>query len=672
MSRRRTPIAIMAMTIVVSGGLSLVTSEPAHAAGGTRLIPSAGTVTFTARPPAADGGGIQNPEFPAKSPGPDAAPGATASATRTASASGTGTGGSLVNRSWSDGHTGSAVTAAAGPTTTASTRVGTSFTGLTMRDQRLANGGNQFSVEPPDQGLCAGNGYVVESVNDVLRVFDTAGHPLTGVADLNTFYGYPAQFNRTTGDQGPFVTDPSCYFDPDTSRWYQAVLTLDVVPSTGDFTGVNHIDIAVSTTSSPTGSWNIYRVPVTDDGTDGTPNHGCGTGPGASAAHPNACIGDYPHIGADASGFYVTTNEYDLFGPNFHAAQIYAFSKRALASGAAAVAVTQLDTVGLDAGKPGFTVWPATAPVGQNSGAAGGTEYFLSSNAAEEASGVAGGTTSRQLLVWSLTGTTSLNGAPAVTLHHTVLPVGRYAVPPPAQQKAGSFPLGQCINDTTTVVTSLPGPPFTGCWQALLATEPAHNETESPLDSNDTRMQQVVYADGVLYGALDTTLRVSGRTTAGIEYFIVQPSTSRSGRLSADGHSDYLGLARNNLTYPAVGVTARGKGVITFTVVGDDYYPSAGIASLNRDGAGGVRVVAAGAGPEDGFTGYKAIVGDPPRPRWGDYGATAVVGDTVWVASEYIAQSCTLAQYVSAPFGSCGGTRVTLGNWATRITTVTP
>ena len=82
--------------------------------------------------------------------------------------------------------------------------------------------------------------------------------------------------------------------------------------------------------------------------------------------------------------------------------------------------------------------------------------------------------------------------------------------------------------------------------------------------------------------------------------------------------------------------------------------------------------MAASAGPQDGFTGYKAIVGDPPRPRWGDFGYTAVVGNTVWVASEYIAQSCTLAQYVSAPFGSCGGTRVTLGNWATRITAVTP
>ena len=59
-----------------------------------------------------------------------------------------------------------------------------SFDGLNHRNQRLANGGNQFSGEPPDQALCVGNGYVVEAVNSVLRVWDTSGNPQTGVQDL--------------------------------------------------------------------------------------------------------------------------------------------------------------------------------------------------------------------------------------------------------------------------------------------------------------------------------------------------------------------------------------------------------------------------------------------------------------------------------------------------------
>ena len=76
----------------------------------------------------------------------------------------------------------------------------------------------------------------MESVNDVLRVYNAATEKaLIDVTDLNTFYGYPAQFNRTTGLQGPFVTDPSCYFDVPTQRWFQVVLTLDVNAETGDF-----------------------------------------------------------------------------------------------------------------------------------------------------------------------------------------------------------------------------------------------------------------------------------------------------------------------------------------------------------------------------------------------------------------------------------------------------
>ena len=51
----------------------------------------------------------------------------------------------------------------------------TSFDGINHRDQRFANNGNQFSVEPPDQALCVGGGYVLEAVNDVLRVYTPTG-----------------------------------------------------------------------------------------------------------------------------------------------------------------------------------------------------------------------------------------------------------------------------------------------------------------------------------------------------------------------------------------------------------------------------------------------------------------------------------------------------------------
>jgi hypothetical protein len=265
------------------------------------------------------------------------------------------------------------------PVDTAQPGLRRSFEGLNHFDQRTANNGNQFSIEPPDQGLCVGNGFVLETINTVLQVFDARGNALSPVTDLNSFYGYPAQINRTTGAQGPFITDPSCLFDKATNRFFHVVLTLEVDPATGALLGPNHLDIAVSQTSSPLGAWNIYQLPVQDDGTQGTPTHvDC------------PCIGDYPHIGADKFGFYITTNEYPLsddpglYGNNYNGAQIYAFSKAALAAGAASVNVVQFESPELGDGTPSFTVWPAQFNPGGFVTSANGTEYFLQTSAAEE------------------------------------------------------------------------------------------------------------------------------------------------------------------------------------------------------------------------------------------------------------------------------------------------
>ena len=169
-------------------------------------------------------------------------------------------------------------------------------------------------------------------------------------------------------------------------------------------------------------------------------------------------------------------------GPEFKAAQIYAFSKSALASGVSSIAVTQFDTVGAVNGNPGFTVWPAITPGTTYETGAGSTEYFLSSDAAAEANGSG---ISSDLIVWALTNTQSLNTAsPALNLSHSVLTVNPYAIPPQSDQKAGDFQLGQCLNNKP-------------CSKFLNGTaDPFAPEVESHLDSNDTRMQQVVFANG--------------------------------------------------------------------------------------------------------------------------------------------------------------------------------
>jgi hypothetical protein len=152
----------------------------------------------------------------------------------------------------------------------------------------------------------------------------------------------------------------------------------------------------------------------------------------------------------------------------------------------------------------------------------------------------------------------------------------------------------------------------------------------------------------------------------------------------------YLGATGYDLTYPAIGVTASGRGVMAFTATGDTQYPSSAFAAI--DATSGVtqwNIVTGGQGaaPDDGFTSYKSQVGDPPRTRWGDYSAAAVDGNSVWIASEYIAQACSYTAW-GGPFfaggggdnklGTCAsapgaaGARAALGNWSTRISKLTP
>jgi hypothetical protein len=585
------------------------------------------------------------------------------------------------------------------------------FQGLNHYQQRYSRGGNQFSVEPPDQGLCAGNGYVVEVVNDVFNVYsastgasllpdNTATNIVGGfprnvdhAVDLNSFYGYPPAINRTTGVRGEFVTDPSCMFDAQTQRFFIVSLTLDPQvngPCQGVFSCVNHLDLAVSQTSNPTGRWNIYKIGVTNDGTN------------TGGVNPGPYLGDYPHMGADANGIYLTTNAYPWHENGFSGAQIYALSKAQLAAGAANVTVQHIDTSGMvnapsDAGstQPGFTLWPAQSPgTSQFNLANDGTEFFLSSNAADEAqnpvSGNAGTRTSHQLIAWTLTNTASLNTAsPAVSLSNKILTVGQYGVPPKQQQPGSgttpttAVPQGHCLNDKRTMTIA-----GNGCWQ-LLVTRAAHaagEEVVASPDSNDTRMQQVMYANGKLWGSLDTALNPNGGPQrAGIAWYIVNPTTS------GVVLTGYLGASGHDFTYPAIGVTASGRGVMAFTDTGDTRYPSAAYAPIDAQvGVGAWNDVPGGVGAaaDDGFSGYKQQnFPNPLRSRWGDYGAAAVDGNSIWIASEYIASACDYTTW-GGPFfvggtgdnllGTCAGAnhgpgvRTALANWSTRISELTP
>ena len=132
--------------------------------------------------------------------------------------------------------------------------------------------------------------------------------------------------------------------------------------------------------------------------------------------------------------------------------------------------MVHFDTSGMvnapsDAGstQPGFTVWPAQSPGNQFNTDNGGTEYFMSSNAADEAThpvaGFGGSYTSNQLVVWALKNTSSLNTRIAGAQPQQQGAERRTSTrsrrssssPARARSPTTATPQGFCINDTTTV-----------------------------------------------------------------------------------------------------------------------------------------------------------------------------------------------------------------------------
>ena len=404
--------------------------------------------------------------------------------------------------------------------------VNTSFEGLNFYQQRYARGGNQFSVEPPDQGLCVGNGFELEVVNDVVNIYNASGQSVlpdntatnivggfprnvNHAVDLNSFYGYPPAVNRSTGVRGPELTDPSCLYDAATQRWFMVVLTLDRVPGQQP---------------SPGESPRPGRQPdVRPDGKlehlqdrRDERRHEYGR-----RQNPGPYLGDYPHIGADANGIYLTTNAYPWCCNGFAGAQIYALSKAQLAAGAANVTMQHIDTSGLvnapsetGSTQPGFTVWPAQSPgTGSFNTGNGGTEYFLSSNAADEAqkpiSGTAGTRTSTQLVVWThdqhLLAELGVAGGQPVEPDPAGRPVRRPA-------EAAAARLRHCAGHEHAAGL-LPQRHDDGHDRGRRLLAAARRRRSRPTgevvsrpDSNDTRMQQVTWANGKLWGALDTTV----------------------------------------------------------------------------------------------------------------------------------------------------------------------
>jgi len=499
--------------------------------------------------------------------------------------------------------------------------------GLTQFDQAvaptgLANGANG-QLEPPDQGLSVGNGLVVEATNNAIAFFFTDGTFL-GDEAMSALYGVAPTFtlDPTTGNvvsHGPFLSDPRVYYDANNGFFFVTETEIDTDPTTGARGPGSHLFIAVIPNNL--GAYNVFSVDVSNDGD------------AALGACP--CSADEPLIGADANGFYLSTNSFNTTQLTFRGAQIYALSLSALEAIAPTQVVVEHFGDLKQAGVPAFSVQPATVPPGGSfENGQNGTEYLVSTfNSSLD----------NRLTVWALTNTASLNSAaPSLTLVNTVITSETYGYPPATDQKSGPTPLRNLI--------ASPQSPF--------GTFKNHLEL---ITDNDDRLQQVVFAAGNLWTAVTTVVEPHNLVRAGAGWFILTPSVA-SGQVSAkvlnQGYVAIDSPHQNSVMFPAVGVNATGQAAISFSVVGEDYYPSAAYALLDPvHGAGPIVISGPGVSPDDGFSSY-APFATRGAARWGDY--SAAVSDesgNIWMGAERIPQNPPL---------------LLAANWGTFITAVTP
>ncbi len=488
------------------------------------------------------------------------------------------------------------------------------FNGLDVIDQGLQSG---FLLEPPDQGLCVGNGFVFEGVNVALAVYDASSHQLlAGPVFANTFFGL---------DAAQFMSDPRCFFDTQARRWFVTILQIDIDPATGGVTNHSHGLIAVSTTDSPLSTFNIFSIDTTDDGSNGTQNHvGC------------PCFGDQPLMGTDANGFFYTTNEFSITaltggGPVFsNGAQVYALSKRELAANAAPT-VVHFGGIPLTAGHLARSLQPAQSLFngeGDSESHDQGVEFFVSHLNFTH-------TLDNRLAVWAISDTRTLDQSnPTVELTGTIINSEVYGDAPPATQQAGPNPFGASLT-----------PP----------------QPEGALSPGDTRMQQVFFSQGLLWTGLTTVIQQGVNFLDGAAYFLIRPDF-RGDHLHARMQTQgYITAAGEDVLYPAIAVNGNGEGIVGFTISGPGFFPSAAYTRINEDnGAGRIHVLGAGAFPDDGFTMYPQFGGNGVG-RWGDYSAAAVdEHGNLWFATEYI--PAQLSNGFPQGFGA---------NWGTFIGTLT-
>ncbi len=571
----------------------------------------------------------------------------------------------------------------------------TGVKGLNAVDSGTLSTNPNGDIEPADQGLCAGNGYVVEANNlGEILIFDTRLNRISSVIPLDTLMGL-------TGKGWSSGGDVMCQYDySNGGHWFftefvSASTEASGGPFSGCFAGVAgtcYEGIAVTKGSNPFGPYNVYFLNA---------NY--------NPAEPGApyLLNDFTKTAVSRDAFLLFYDEFPLVkagigGGFFNGAQEFAFDKNALERGLPVtfgngrpdpffnVAIENMGTLATPDGtcasdntlhQPAITCWYSVIPAmppdpSQYDNSHGGSAFMLDTLDFY-------GQGDTRIAVFDWTGLRALNSFGCFACG--ALRFGGqlfsgvnyyYGEGVGAAQKAGPIPLG---NECGLAGLSTGTPAPASC-------------PEGPVATNGDNFTQASQAQGQLWGAVSTEVgqsfagQPSPEVHQGAAYWVIGTrSFDRFGVFTLTSQG-YVSPAHEDLAFPVIAAGDYGPAAFFFTLTGNGgptgadnggFYPSTAFGRVFARSGGLLRstvnVVDLGQSPTDGFTEYQGYPG-ATRPRWGDYSAGVYdpVSNKIFFATNYIQYpNCAPPQF-TLTLATCGGTRDGMANWGTSVNSVTP
>ena len=448
-------------------------------------------------------------------------------------------------------------------------------------------------IEPADQGLCAGNGFVVETNNiGEILVFNTALKRLSAPIPFDTLMGLTGLGYSSGGD-------PSCVYDPSNGGHF---FFTEIVSSTseanggtfaGCFGGVANTcneGIAVTDGNNPFGPYHVYF-----SNADYNP---------AEPGYPSL-LNDFAKISVTRDAFLMFYDEFPLLpstlpgfgGGFFNGAQEFAFNKSALEQGlptvlangqpnpAVTVARVNMGLIKTPDGtcardnvlhEGGIACWVAVIPAqpvgSQFDNAHGGTGFMVGSLDFYGFAAVSPTSGDNRIAAWAWTGLSALNSKGCASCNANVRFTGqlfsgvnRYYDPELTSngfqasvgaQRNGPIPLGD------------------ECGAAGLSTSASC--PEGGIQTNGDFMTQVSQAQGQLWAATATQIaqtytRASAEIHQGAVYWVLGTNSfDKTGKFTLTSQG-YVAAKHEDLSMRAMAATptSGGKAIMLFTLSGN-------------------------------------------------------------------------------------------------------